>query len=198
MKIFYALDDKKYVVSKNKVLLRDFNELYSNYQDKDVQDFINKLISWYLVKYGDRYLENILDDKFCEDKDILRVMNFDALENNYTSFEIDLFKDSASDERKNYFSKEVIMAAGWGLIYEKKSNPQYGYYRAVKLMKDFNRFYGLDLDSSIYDSVLNRKYSLEDEEIRNELREKEELRRKQKKKEPKVRKLARVRSFFRG
>lgn len=198
MKIFYALDDKKYVVSKNKGLLRDFNELYSNYRDKYMQDFINKLISWYMVKYEDRYLEDILDKSVCEDKTILRVMNFKALENNYSSFERDLFMNSNNDEKKIYFSKEVIIAAGWGLIYHEESNPWYGYYRASKLMEDFNKFYGLDLDSSIYDSVLNRRYSLDDEEIRNELREKEELRRQEKKTEPKRRKLARVRSFFRG
>ena len=42
-------------------------ELNKHYQLKDVQQFINKLIAWYMVKFNDSYLDRVLDDKIKED-----------------------------------------------------------------------------------------------------------------------------------
>ena len=61
-------------------------ELNEHYQLKDVQQFINKLIAWYMVKFNDSYLDRVLDDKVKEDKVILQIMDFDTLKNNYTKY----------------------------------------------------------------------------------------------------------------
>ena len=193
------MDEKKYIIQRNNLLKKDFwsLELNEHYQLKDVQQFINKLIAWYTIKFNDGYLERVLDDQIKEDKDILQIMDFDTLKNNYTSFEDSLFQSKASDKRVN-FQKNIILAAGWGLIYHHDTSPEYGYYRATKLIEDFNRVYHWNLNSSLYQSVLNKKYTLEDEEIKKKLVKLQELEKKeQKKKEPKKRKLARIRSFFR-
>ena len=172
-------------------------ELNKHYQLKDVQQFINKLIAWYMVKFNDSYLNRVLDDKIKEDKVILQIMDFDTLKNNYTAFEDSLFQNKASDKKVN-FQKNIVLAAGWGLIYHHDTSPEYGYYRATKLIEDFNRVYHWNLNSSFYQSVFNKKYTLEDEEIKRKLVKLQELEKKeQKKKEPKKRKLARIRSFFR-
>lgn len=172
-------------------------ELNKHYQLKDVQQFINKLIAWYMVKFNDSYLDRVLDDQVKEDKVILQIMDFDTLKNNYTSFEDCLFQSKASDKRLK-FQKSIVLAAGWGLIYHHDTSPEYGYYRATKLIEDFNRVYHWNLNSSFYQSVFNKKYTLEDEDIKRKLVKLQELEKKeQKKKEPKKRKLARIRSFFR-
>ena len=74
------------------MLKKEFKSLNWTYHTKDVQDFINKLISWYMVKFEDRYLDTILDDQIQEDRTILKIMNFDTFKEHYTSFEDDLFK----------------------------------------------------------------------------------------------------------
>lgn len=138
-----------------------------------------------------------MDERVKEDKDILQIMDFDSLKNNYTAFEDSLFQNKASDKKVN-FQKNIVLAAGWGLIYHHDTSPEYGYYRATKLIEDFNRVYHWNLNSSFYQSVFNKKYTLEDEEIKRKLVKLQELEKKeQKKKEPKKRKLARIRSFFR-
>lgn len=172
-------------------------ELNEHYQLKDVQQFINKLIAWYMVKFNDSYLDRVLDDKVKEDKVILQIMDFDTLKNNYTAFEDSLFQNKASDKRVN-FQKNIVLAAGWGLIYHHDTSPEYGYYRATKLIEDFNRVYHWNLNSSLYQNALNKKYTLENDEIRKKLIKLQDIEKKeQKKKDTKKHKLARIRSFFR-
>ena len=55
-----------------------------------------------------------MDERVKEDKDILQIMDFDTLKNNYTAFEDSLFQNKASDKRVN-FQKNIVLAAGWGL-----------------------------------------------------------------------------------
>ena len=57
-----------------------------------------------------------MDERVKEDKDILQIMDFDTLKNNYTAFEDSLFQNKASDKKVN-FQKNIVLAAGWGLIY---------------------------------------------------------------------------------
>lgn len=175
------------------MLKKEFKSLNWTYHTKDVQDFINKLISWYMVKFEDRYLDTILDDQIQEDRTILKIMNFDTFKDHYTSFEDDLFKRKNITEKQIRFQKDVVIAAGWGLIYDKKSSPEYGYYRAKKLLDDFNTAYHWNLKSTIYQPILMKKYTLEDDEIRQLLNKKEK---EKKKTEIKKRKLSRIGSFF--
>lgn len=163
---------------------------------RDVQEFINKLIAWYMVKFSDPYLKKILDKNIIEDKKILNVMNFETLQRNYTSFEDYLFSEH-NNSQKLKFQKSVVLAAGWGLIYDKKSSPEYGYYRAKKLIEDFNKVYQLGLNTSSYQLVINRKYTPENEEIRDALLALKKDEERDKKEKTKRHQLARVRSFFR-
>ena len=149
-----------------------------------------------MVKFNDSYLDRVLDDKIKEDKEILQIMDFDTLKNNYTSFEDCLFQSKASDKRLK-FQKSIVLAAGWGLIYHHDTSPEYGYYRATKMIEDFNRVYHWNLNNSLYQNALNKKYTLEDEEIRKKI---EQINSQKKTDEigTKKRKLTRIRSFFQG
>lgn len=192
------MDDKKYLIQKNIFLKNDFKKLgiSKHYQMRDVQEFINKLIAWYNVKFSDPYLKKILDKNIIEDKEILSIMNFETLQRNYTSFEDYLFSKN-SNSQKLKFQKEIVLAAGWGLIYDKKSSPEYGYYRAKKLIEDFNKVYQLNLNTSSYQLVINRKYTPENEDIRDALLALKKDEEREKKEKTKRHQLARVRSFFR-
>ena len=72
--------------------------------------------------------------------------------------ELKLFKNSEMGKCLLNFQKNIVLAAGWGLIYHHDTSPEYGYYRATKLIEDFNRVYHWNLNSSFYQSVFNKKY----------------------------------------
>ena len=66
------------------------------------------------------------------------------------------------------------------------------------MIEDFNNIYNWNLNSSLYKSVLDKKYTLDDEEIKKQFLKLQEIEKKeQKKKDTKKRKLTRIRSFFR-
>lgn len=207
------MDEKKYLVEKNLELKEYFYCLYDEYQLENVQEMINQLIAWYSIKYEDQYLAKIIDDVSSKEEfdiskkleefskknqEIYNAMNFDSLINHYSTFELDLFygKNCNSDEMKA-FQKEILIAVGWGLIYHKHTSLEYGFCRAKIMMEEFNQQYHLELNPDIYKSVIFRKYTLEDEEIRKKI---EQINSKKKTDEigTKKRKLTRIRSFFQG
>lgn len=207
------MDEKKYLVEKNLELKEYFYCLYDEYQLENVQEMINQLIAWYSIKYEDQYLAKVIDDVsskeefdisrklvefYKKNKEIYTAMNFDALINHYSTFELDLFygKNCNSDEMKA-FQKEILIAVGWGLIYHKHTSLEYGFCRARIMMEEFRQQYHLELNPDIYKSVIFRKYTLEDEEIRKKI---EQINSQKKTDEigTKKRKLTRIRSFFQG
>lgn len=207
------MDEKKYLVEKNLELKEYFYCLYDEYQLENVQEMINQLIAWYSIKYEDQYLAKIIDNVSSKEEfdiskkleefskknqEIYTAMNFDSLINHYSTFELNLFygKNCNSDEMKA-FQKEILIAVGWGLIYHKHTSLEYGFCRAKIMMKEFNQQYHLELNPDIYKSVIFRKYTLEDEEIRKKI---EQINSQKKTDEigTKKRKLTRIRSFFQG
>ena len=207
------MDEKKYLVEKNLELKEYFYCLYDEYQLENVQEMINQLIAWYSIKYEDQYLAKIIDDVSSKEEfdiskkleefskknqEIYNAMNFDSLINHYSTFELNLFygKNCNSDEMKA-FQKEILIAVGWGLIYHKHTSLEYGFCRAKIMMEEFNQQYHLELNPDIYKSVIFRKYTLEDEEIRKKI---EQINSQKKTDEigTKKRKLTRIRSFFQG
>lgn len=207
------MDEKKYLVEKNLELKEFFYCLYDEYQLENVQEMINQLIAWYSIKYEDQYLAKIIDDVSSKEEfdiskkleefskknqEIYTAMNFDSLINHYSTFELDLFygKNCNSDEMKA-FQKEILIAVGWGLIYHKHTSLEYGFCRTKIMMEEFNQQYHLELNPDIYKSVIFRKYTLEDEEIRKKI---EQINSQKKTDEigTKKRKLTRIRSFFQG
>ena len=99
-------------------------------------------------------------------------MSFQKLQKSYGAFENELFQMSDSDGRGVILHKNLVVAAGWGLIYNKKSNPQYGYYRAEQLLNDFNSHFSWNLPTDIYKSIFEKDYSLNNEENRRLLEKK--------------------------
>lgn len=152
------------MVRKNKILKKILQTLNSTYHEKDIQSFIDKLIAWYSVKFSDRYLNALQSESQWNDPRILTIMNFSNLKKRFGSFEEELFLIDDKNEGKVVLQKYLVMMAGWGLIYYRKSTPQYGYYRAVQLLKDFNSAYLWNLSPTIYQEVLNRDYSPDNEE----------------------------------
>ena len=164
LKIFYLLDNHYYLVKENPNLKKILHTLNGKYQEIDIQKFIDKLISWYYVKYSNVFLESLFNEEQNTDTTILDIMSFDTLRKSFGVFEDELFEDSFNDDAKVILQKNLIVMAGWGLIYHKNSTPEYGYYRASKLLDDFNSFYSWNLTSSIYLPILKKDYSPQNEE----------------------------------
>ncbi len=178
----------------NVLLKKILKTLDSRYHSKDIQAYIDKLISWYMVKYSDRYLEGLFDEQKKDDFTILNVMSFETLQKSYTSFEEELFQSSNSGDKRIVLEKHLVIAAGWGLIYHKDSSPEFGFYRATQLFNDFNPVYGWNLSNTVYKPVLEKNYSLENQEILEAIHRRERMQKK--KNHCKQKTLTRIRSFF--
>ena len=83
--------------------------------------------------------------------------------------------------------------AGWGLIYDRKTTPDYGLFRAKEMFKDFNLYYNWDLDADIYNSIMNYDYSLNNKDVIKLLEKKKYNNEKDKNKN----KLHKIRKLFR-
>ena len=165
LNVFYLLDSKQYLVKNNPILKKILNNLTHEYHEKDVQRFINKLISWYTVKYSDNFLDSYLQKSTNVDLSILDIMSFDVLMKSFCSFEDDLFDVNTCQNLKIILLKHLVVMAGWGLIYSKKTSLEYGYYRASQLLQDFNSFYSWNLiPDAIYLPTLEKDYSPDNEE----------------------------------
>ena len=196
LKLFYLLDKHFYLVKDNPVLLKVLDTLEQNYQKGDVQFFIDRIISWYTIKYSNTFLNSLFDDKKETDLAILDVMNFDTFRKRYCAFEDELFHEHEVNNAKIILQKYLVVMAGWGLIYHKDSNPRYGYYRAKQMLNDFNSFYNWSLPSSIYHNVLEKDYSLSNEDNVRILEELEKKKYGNKKHNNKKKKLFCKRIFF--
>ena len=157
IKNFWKLDDKIYLVSKNVT----YNDLFRVYQrnnsDLVVQEFINKLISWYFVKFSDKYIALFFEENFdiyyCKQ---VKTMSFDKL--------LERIDDFIYNIDTLYFQYLVTMA-GWGLIYSKNTNPKFGFFRVKEMFFEFNSYYNWNLNSNIYKSILEYDYSKSNSDI---------------------------------
>ena len=185
-------DQHNYIVKNNPNLKKILEVLSKNFTEKDLQKYIDKLISWYVIKYSDKFLTSLFDDNISTDTTILDIMDLDTLQKSYGAFEFHLFDDPNKLDEKIILQKNLIMMVGWGLIYYKKSNPDFGYYRACQLLNDFNSLYSWNLQPSVYMSVFERDYSPDNEE------NKKLIEKKKKKKDEKIqkKKFARIRELF--
>lgn len=180
MKLFYELDEKNYLVKKNVVLKKILSILESKYDVEDIQGYIDKLISWYSIKFPNHYLISLLNNDVRIDTDILKIMDFDTLQKNYTAFEREVFENENLSDGMIVLQKYLIVAAGWGLIYYENTSPEFGFYRATRLLEDFNSCYGWNLSASIYKPILKKEYSLNNPEIVHVLKEKKKQKREKK------------------
>lgn len=163
MKLFYELDEKRYFVSKNIISKEILEILKSQYSEEDIQNFVDKLISWYSIKFPNRYLDALFKNDKDIDSSMLEIMTLQSLQNNYTTFEHELFHTQA--DGIIILQQYLVISAGWGLLYHENTSPEYGFYRASQLIQDFNYHLGWSLNSNIYKFVLERNYSLNDPEI---------------------------------
>lgn len=185
LKIFRKLDDKLYLIEKNNTYKQIFSELDKNVNPNIVQEFIDKLSNWYLVKYPDKYVKLYLEKRFDEiDYTQEELMSFDKLL--YVMQKVISFEN---DNSLLYY-KQLIVMAGWGMIYFKKTMPEYGYFRVQKMFEDFNREFGLELNTNIYDVVMNADYSKNNPDTIKLLEQKKEQ-------DDKEKRFARIKKLFR-
>ena len=167
LQIFRELDDKLYLINNNKTYKYLFSVIDKNINSKSVQDFINKLRSWYFVKYSDDFAQLAIEKRYAEiDHSQEKSMTFEKL--------MDRLKKIIPREHKyaDLYYKQLIIMAGWGLIYSKNTIPEYGYFRAKKMFEEFNNNFRLNLNIKIYDSVMTANYSYDNPEIRALLEQK--------------------------
>ena len=172
---FRELDDKLYLVSKNNTYKQIFSKMAENINSSDVQKFINKLAGWYLVKFSNNHIDSYLNNRYDE---------IDYLQVEIMSLNKLIYRLNPLIYRNNkdadLFYKQLIIMAGWGMIYSKNTVPEFGYFRAQKMFQEFNEQFNLNLDIHIYDAVMNYDYSLNNPEVVKLLEEKKSLEKKEK------------------
>ena len=176
IEIFRLLDDKLYSVYHNNTYKFFFREMDKNIELKTVQAFIDKIIYWYIVKYNDNNVKLYLENKYDEiDYTLEQMMSIDNFLVRINSL-IDYNKDNAL-----LYYNQIITMAGWGLLYSDKTIPEYGYFRVKKMFEEFNAKFNLNLDITIYDSVININYSYNNPKIMRLIEQKKEEETKKKK-----------------
>lgn len=182
---FRELDDKLYLVSKNNTYKQIFSKMAENIDSSDVQKFINKLAGWYLVKFSNNYIDSYLNNRYDEiDYLQVEIMSLNKLVYRLNPLIYRNNKDA------DLFYKQLIIMAGWGMIYSKNTVPEFGYFRAKKMFQEFNEQFNLDLDIHIYDAVMKFNYSLDNPEVVRLLEKKQSSEKKEKH-------FSRVRKLFR-
>jgi len=169
LKIFRELDDKLYLISENNTYKKIFSEMDENIDADSIQGFIDKLAAWYFIKYSNKYIALTFcgkDDEICNRQ--VELMSFDKL--------ICRLNKLVSKNIKNadLYYKQLIIMAGWKLIYFKETLPEYGYFRVERMFEDFNKNFNFDLNINIYDCIMNANYSSDNPEIINLLNQKKE------------------------
>lgn len=185
IQIFRELDDKLYLVSKNNTYNKIFRGMAKNIEDRDVQNFINKLAGWYLVKYSNNHICSYLNNRFDE----IDYLQEEIMSLNKLIYRLNLLISRDSKDA-DLFYKQLIIMAGWGMIYSKNTIPEYGYFRVNKMFSEFNNAFNLNLDVNIYKSTMELDYSLNNPDIVKLLEIKQEKQKKEKR-------ISRVKKLFR-
>lgn len=195
LEVFYKLDTKKYLIKYNRTIKEMLKKLEMMMCLDDVQAFIDKLTSWYNIKYSDRYIELILkNDNTMVDTTLVDVMNLQRLQQNFNTLENNIFMDQSKE--MVIFRKYLVQMAGCKLIYSQYSSPYLGYYRAQKLFEDFNLFFDWNLDFHVFDIFFERDYSSASEIVSNKIKQEEKKAEKEETKSMK-KSLIRSRLLFR-
>lgn len=159
---FYQLDKKEYLVSNNQKLNILMQKLGISFSEQEIQSFIYKLISWYEVKFSDDYIESIFHhQKKVDTVTVADLMDFSQLYQRFTTSELEFFVKNNKEEAE--FFHQLIQMVGFGLIYSRRSNPDYGYFRASQFISDFQTYCNYPYDMEIYDMIMERNYSSSDE-----------------------------------
>ena len=157
---FWKLDDKLYIIEKNKNYKLLFKKYVKYNSNKEVQEYIDRLIAWYLVRYSDKDIDVILN-KGIHNIKYSQIYNMSFLKLKERTSEVINF--NKIDEI--LYHQFLVILAGWGLIYSKKTNPEYGLFRVDKMFDDFNKYYNWNLNTNIYKSILEYDYSFDNPDI---------------------------------
>ena len=186
LELFYYLDEKKYLRSNNFYIENLLEKLELTSYKSELQNFMNKIVSWYFVKYPDKNIDAILYHHDTKIKPSTDGMNLKVLFQNFDTFENWLLQ---FDDDKGILKKELCQnlfnLIGYKMIYTKSSRPYFGIIRIKFLFWEFNRLFDLKLDAKIYDDIINRDYSLDNPsnvQLLKKLREKNKIKKTKTKK----------------
>ena len=195
LELFYRLDEKKYLVSENLELQNWLEKLNCSYQEDDIQNFIDKLASWYFVKYPNKYFKAIISESMMDSYHFNIEMTIESLFQHFNTFELDLFTfEEENKELKELICQYLLQLVGYEMIYSKNSIPEYGLTRIRFMFFDFNHLFHWDLNVENYRYIMERDYSIHNSDNFKLLKK---LREKQKKpKNNQKRKKKSLRIFF--
>ena len=143
IKNFYALDEAKYDVKNNHKFLEWYNSLIDvNYVPfiniNDIENLINKLVTWYEIKYSDKQL-NIEE---LEELDGLKKIDISYFNNAFMTFKDLLYRLS----NKEYFIIKCPYRNIQNLNQSSKELP-------IDYNKDYSIFYDVNSNREIYLSI---------------------------------------------
>lgn len=169
LELFRGLDEKKYLVSHNPEIGIWLERLNLMSFEENVQNFIDKIASWYFVKYSNRYFDSFGMNGTGSVMQVepIRGMTVEALFQNFDTAERMLVNGRnfyGNGIYNEIFCQYLLQLSGYEMIYAENSKPEYGMARVNLMFDDFNKLYGWNLNSKIYDSIFKRDYSMENDE----------------------------------
>lgn len=118
---------------------------------------INKYDLEDLIKY--HYLDNIKGINDVKDL-LVRFMTNDT-KVDYSELKQLVY----NNETKLVLRRKILELIPLAMIYSKNTLPEYGYIRAKSFIKMFNKGYDLNLDTKEIDTIMNKNYKKENNEI---------------------------------
>lgn len=162
LELFYRLDEQKYLIHANLEVRNWLEKLKWDYPDQEIQDFVDKVAAWYFVKFPNKYIKSILVYRKKVTGTSTLGMSLENLFHNLNTIELDLLNFYNDDESiKEEFLQYLVQLIGYKMIYSRDTIPEFGLIRARFMLFDFNRYFGWNLDISLYDQVMKRNYSLD-------------------------------------
>lgn len=179
LELFRRLDEKKYLVSENIELKEWLVKLGYDSFEIEIQNLIDKIASWYFVKYSNKYLDGIFRGHSKENKNLIPDLSLDLMFQKFNLLETDVF------ERDKLFTQHLLTLSGYEMIYSKNTNPAFGIARVHFMFYDFNQRFNWNLDTKIYDDIIKKDYSMNNVDnikLLANLREEQKVKQKYKKK----------------
>lgn len=168
---FYKLDEKLYDIHNHeeiKLILGNLKKRFdtNNYIVDDLQEFILKLISWYELKYPDKNLKVSSDGMVrLVHYDMNFIMSFEKLLVRFDMTEYSLYQDFLLNDDLIRLRELLLEMAGWGLIYSRHSNPDFGYFRAIRMVIDFAIYTNYKIHGNFFNEIMFRDYSSDNPDI---------------------------------
>ena len=144
-----------------------FDNLKFEFISKEaIHKFIGDTICWYEVKFPDNQLFindgklNLEEHDYSDNSKVMTMKQFKSR----LSIDIDALLggnvDAKAKATYDIIINYIVNMVTSQLTFSKDTRPEYGYFRAVMFIRDFNKEYGFGISANYLSNMINKNYSV--------------------------------------